>query len=283
MVYTVDSIANPDSRTYTVTLHMRNRKESITAEGSSDQSTRAMAQVRRIFSLNVGPIITGDDRQLIEQSCLHQIGDETVVWRIINRKANQASNSADRFLIVEPIKVTPGDQVIPLLGQWKFVPVQFADPTTVDIENDLITDQLVFPDDTFVSTQNVGTDLDPWAPRKVLLERQEWLLRSGDVVQVVMSGSNANQGYFVPMKAILNDNGKTYLHVAENSSEGIPVARRIEVSVQNENSLSGDSINVQVLPVEDSALTDGMQVVIAGSHYLTDGARINVVENGNSN
>ena len=222
MVYTVDSVANPDSRTYTVTLHVRNHQKSQQCEVAGQP---AMATTERIFPLNMGPIITGDERQLVEQSCLHKIGDTTVVWRITNRKANKSTSLFDRVLHVEPIKVTCGDEVIPLLGQWKFVPVKFEDPSLVDVEHDLITDRLDYG-------KNQPDDTDSWSPRSVLIRRKDWTLRPGDVVQVGMAGS-ASQGYFVPMKAVLNDNGTTYLYVVERSKGNPPIARRIKVSVVN--------------------------------------------------
>ncbi|MFN3193097.1 MAG: HlyD family secretion protein [Aureliella sp.] len=269
MVYTVDAVADPNSRTYTVALHIRNEKESVLAVGDSEATE--LQQTERIFSLNVGPIITGDTRQLVEQQCLHQIGDATVVWKIKNRRANQATDPTDRVLIVEPVKVTAGSEVIPLLGQWNFVPVEFEDPSSVDIENDLIIGRLKPPQ----QASNEAADL--LSPKRVLLTQPRWKLRSGDVVQVLMSGDTVSQGYFVPMKAVLSSGGSSFVHIIESPKDDNTIARRVEVALQEDSSIAGDSIRVQVLPIEDGALRDGTQIVIAGTHYLTDGDRVNVV------
>ncbi|MEM8735652.1 MAG: HlyD family efflux transporter periplasmic adaptor subunit [Planctomycetota bacterium] len=273
MVYTVDAVADPNSRTYTVALHIRNKKEPFNEVGTEID---CRLQTEHIYSLNVGPVITGDTRQLVEQRCLHKIGDNIVVWKISNRKANQPSDPSNRVLIVEPVKVSCGSDVIPLLGQWNFVPVEFEDPSQIDIENDLITDQLVITDVDSVSTSKE----DPWAPRRVLLNQQRWKLRTGDVVQVLMSGNSVSQGFFVPMKAVLSDNGSSFVHVIESAADGTTTARRVQVTLPNDTSMQGDSIQVQVQPVEASGLSDGMQIVIAGTHYLTGGDRVNVVSIG---
>ena len=79
IVYTVDSVADPNSRTYTVTLQVRNKQQSLT---SLDVNAEGIAITDGIFPLNLGPIITGDERQLVEQRCLHTIGGESYVWKL---------------------------------------------------------------------------------------------------------------------------------------------------------------------------------------------------------
>ena len=279
MVYTVDAIADPNSRTYTVILHIRNHKESLTPSRSKSSMLGEIARTQRVFALDVASVITGGQQPLIERSCLHQIGEETVVWKITNRKFNQASNPSERVLRVEPIKVTVGTEEITLLGQWKFVPVYFSNPSEIDLKNDLVTGKLVFPKETLASSNpQSSAELDPWAPRQVVLEQQRWLLRSGDVVQVVKSGGSFRQGYFLPMKAILSTDGQTFLHVVKTDQQGETVSRRVEVVVQNQSSFSENSVRVEVVPVVAGELGDGMEVVIGGSHYLEEGDRVKVVQ-----
>ena len=274
MVYTVDAVADPDSRTYTVALHLRNQKQPV-SYSDTDESARELPTTDRVFSLNVGPIITGDDRLLVEQRCLHKLGDSTVVWKIKNRKANHATTPSDRILLVEPVRVTPGSTIIPLLGQWSFVPVVFDNPKSIDIENDLITGKIQFASETAGGDFQLSDD--SLAPRRVLLSTDRWKLRTGDVVQVLMAGKMLTQGFFVPMKAVLNDNGKSFIHAVERSENGNTVARRVEVMIQEESSAVGDTIRVPIVPIESGTLQEGTQIVVAGTHYLTDGSHVNVV------
>ena len=279
MVYTVDAIADSSSRTYTVALHIRNQKQSVTTDLPS--SDACLPSTERIYSLDVGPVIVGESRLLVEKSCLHKIGGDTVIWKILNRRANAASNPKDRTLLVEPVKVTLGQEVFPLLGQWEFVPVRLEDGVGMNLKNDLITGKVTFPDAESSKSVTVTNDAksDLWGPRRVILRHERWLLRSGDVVQIGMSGSSLGQGFFVPMRAIFKEGQKTYLHVVEYEN-GDALARRIEVVVQVESVFADSEIRVEVRPVEGGWIGDGSQIVVGGSHYLTDGDRVNVVDGG---
>ena len=273
MVYNVDSVADPDSRTYTVALHVRNQRQSILQHASERDSA---ARTRHIFPLNIGPIITGDDRPYVEQRCLHEIGGSTYVWKITNRKWNQPGANSEDLLTIEPVRVVCGDEVLPLLGQWNFVPVQFEDPASIDIENDLVAEELIFPEGIDVP----DADPESW-PRTILLEQTDWMLRPGDVVQVAINGEASN-GFFVPMKAILNTDGDSFLHVVETDDDQTRV-RRVAVNVQNRKSVSDRSVSMQVEPVDAQLLPEGSLIVIGGSHYLDDGDRVRVVSNGKKN
>jgi len=266
IVYTVDSVADTNSRTYTVTLQVRNRQQSSTPSSADAADT---ARTESIFPLNLGPIITGDERQLVEQRCLHTIGNETYVWKITNRKWDQPSDTSDRTLIVEPVRVKTSGEVIPLLGKWNFVPVEFEADANIDIQHDLITSQLTLP-------QSI-TDFRDWQERKVMLQQSGWMLRAGDVVQVSMTSANDLQGLFVPMKSVLNESGKTFLHVVENMNSELATVRRVEVEVVSQNLIAQESVLLQVKSLEPGKLEDGMQIVIGGTHYLQNGDQVRIV------
>lgn len=272
IVYTIDSVADPSSRTYTVTLHVRNEEQTLTPAGVDANN---IAHTDFIYPLNLGPIITGDQRQLVEQRCLHTIGDETFIWKIKNRKWNQPSNTEDRILVVERVKVKASSNVIPLLGKWNFVPIEFPDGADIDLKHDLITGKIVLP--TTVS------EYGNWEDRRVLMEQTDWVFRTGDVVQVVMTGSDAFKGLFVPMKAVLHKDGKTFLHVVEASDSELTRVNRIEVNILSENLIAEDSVLLQVNATDPSALQDGMRVVIGGTHYLEDRDQVRVVDKPGSN
>ncbi|MEM9412401.1 MAG: HlyD family efflux transporter periplasmic adaptor subunit, partial [Planctomycetota bacterium] len=282
MVYNVDAVADQNSRTYTVTLHIRNFRESQSESTSLAASTSdRIARTERIFPLDMASVITGGAQPLIEQSCLHQIGKDTVVWKITNRKLNQASDVDNRVLNVEPVKVQVGRDEITLLGQWKFVPVTFENPAALNLKNDLVTGKLKYAAENCVNSSQSNTDLvNSLSPRKVILEHQRWVLRAGDVVQVVKSGNGFRRGYFVPMKAILSEAGKTFIHIVESNEQQEAIAKRVYVDVQDHNSLSDNTVRVQVEPTVGEELVDGMQVVIGGSHYLDHGDRVKIIQRG---
>ena len=283
MVYTVDAVADAQTRTFTVTLHVRNRlQETVTTISSG----KAVARTRRIFPLNLGPIVTGDDRQLVERSAVHSVGGKDFVWRITNRKWDTPSGNDERMLTVERIPVTVTSEVIPFLGTWNFVAVEFDDPTVVDLQRDLITDELYFKPrtsvakDTPLSTgspeRNDEVTATNWSGDQVLLDQPRWLLRAGDVVRVALMSQNAIDGFYVPMKAVRNKNGKTFVHVIDSSRNATAVVR-IPVTVSSRDSMIDESVSLRIEHAGSTELQEGMQIVVGGTHFLNDGDRVRVV------
>ena len=79
MVYAVDANADAQSRTFTVTLHVRNDLQKETPARLSPDAQ--IAHTRRIYPLTLGPIVTGDDRLLVERSAIHSSGGKDFVWK----------------------------------------------------------------------------------------------------------------------------------------------------------------------------------------------------------
>ena len=144
MVYTVDTIADINTRTFTVSLHVRNQPETAICDSGSSE---VIATTNIMFPLNLGPIVTGDERLLVEKTAIHRIGDEDFVWKITNRSWDVLSHAEHRELTVQRMKVRITSDVIPFLGTWNFVAIEFEDPTTVDLAQDMITGMLTFKND----------------------------------------------------------------------------------------------------------------------------------------
>lgn len=269
MVYTVDSIADANTRTFTVSLHVRNQQESSVDLHASSQ---AQLKTKDIFPLNIGPIVTGDRRLLVEQRCIHRIGEESFVWKVTNRSWNQLSNAHDRGLTVQRMKVNLVSDVIPFLGTWNFVAIEFADPSSIDLDNDLITGQLLSID----GSQPEHEALLRKQNEHVYLEQTRWMLRAGDTVRVALIPDNSNVGFYVPMKAVRQENGETFVHIVDDM-QSEPTARRVHINVKDEDSLDEDSLILCIEPVESGDVLDGTQVVVRGTHYLDDGDRVRIV------
>ncbi|XZE17572.1 efflux RND transporter periplasmic adaptor subunit [Pirellulaceae bacterium SH449] len=276
LVYTVDLVADSNSRTYTVTLHVRNC-EVKTSDHQLEKEN--LAETDAIFPLNLGSLISNDDRQLVEERCIHQIGNETFVWKVSNRKWNQPSDRSNRLLAVEPVRVSVGSEVIPLLGNWHFKPIEFPDVADIDPAIDFITGQLNF------ARPEVAQDPLNWLERKVLVSQKQWQLRSGDLVQVLLSNDNDSIGFFVPMKSVMNQNGRTFLNVVDglNSTHSAAdqerKAKRVAVEVCNHYVASESSMLLKVKAINQHELAEGIQIVVGGTHYLEDGDRIRLVTN----
>tara|TARA_R110002072_G_scaffold273413_2_gene434316 strand:+ start:50756 stop:52534 length:1779 start_codon:yes stop_codon:yes gene_type:complete len=284
MVYTVDTIADANNRTFTVSLHVRNQRERRVGTLATNE---VVARTKDIFPLNLGPIVTGDDRLLVEQSAIHHIGNDDFVWRITNRSWGKISHGEDRELIVERLKVNVTSEVIPFLGSWNFVAIEFANGSPdgsrkVDTEQDLITGRLFFNDDPSVDS----TPLSSWKGNRVLLEQTRWMLRAGDTVRVAIMPESSATGFYVPMKAVRRENGNTFIHVvndgqadgsAAKSSQVDTTVLRVMVNVSSENSVADESLMLRIEPSNAGELQEGAQVVVGGTHYVNDGDSVRIV------
>ena len=88
-------------------------------------------------------------------------------------------------------------------------------------------------------------------------------------VQVDLSGETIQAGFYVPVEAINEDSGRTYVYAVNGDA-----VERIEVRVSNAVGRSQHRIEA----VDDSVDLDGRQIVVEGVHYLLDGQKVSVVE-----
>lgn len=278
MVYTVDTIADDNTRTFTVSLHVRNKTESESLEIANEGN---VARTEHIYPLNIGPIITGDKRLLVEENAVHQINGGSYVWRIANRDWNSPSNASHRELAVEKLKVKVTSGVLPFLGSWNFVAVEFEDPAVVDLERDLITGRLFFK--RGAQTDEEAQSLQSWNGGRVLIEQVRWMLRAGDTVRVAMIPDSSVKGFYVPMKAVRREDGETFIHVLDDEdrpadkAESNATVKRISVQVTSDDSVSGDTLLICIEPSGGAQLVEGMQIVVGGTHYLDDGDQVRIV------
>ncbi len=275
MVYRVDTVADPAARTFTVTMHVRNEIDE-SADNSPD-TNEPIAWTDQITPLNIGPMITGDRRQLVVREAVHTIDGETFVWKVTNRRWGTPSPPGDRLLSVIKVPVRITSDVIPYLGRWKFVAIEFTDPKMkMDLEHDLITGKLDFKSEGSTPSGdavNQRPDLENWAGCQVMLDEQRWLLRSGDVARISLTPDEPTGGYFVPMKAVREEQGQTFIHVIDETA-GHMTARRVFVDIAEGESVLGQTVLLRITSTSPEELREGMLVIVEGTHYLNDGDRV---------
>ena len=275
MVYTVDGVADESTRTFTVTLHVRNQPDSRMTKIAPAHYGPTPANTQHIFPLNLGPIVTGDQRLLVEQSTIHRIDGKDYVWKITNRSWDKASNANDRILKVIRVPIQVKSEPTPFLGTWNFVAIEFEDPTTIDLNRNLITGALSFNNSAPASE----TELSGWQGDEVTLEQTRWMLRPGDVVRVMTIAENSVDGFYVPMKAVRQESGQTFVHVVEQS-DGQATARRVFVSIAAEDAIKQNSVLLRIEAADDnenSLLHEGCQLIVGGTHYVDNGDRVRLV------
>ncbi len=275
MVYRVDTVADPAARTFTVTLHVRNEIDDSAYQ--SPDTDEPIAWTDQITPLNIGPMITGDRRQLVVREAVHTIGGQTFVWKVTNRRWGTPSPPGDRLLSVTKVPVRITSDVIPYLGRWKFVAIEFTDPNQeMDVDHDLITGKLFFKareSEPSIAAASERPDLESWRGSRVMLDEQRWLLRSGDVAQISLTTDEPTDGFYVPMKAVREEQGQTFVHVLDGT-ESQAIARRVFVDVAEGESVLGETVLLRISSISREQLREGTQVIVEGTHYLNDGDRV---------
>ncbi|MEM7455986.1 MAG: hypothetical protein AAF456_16670, partial [Planctomycetota bacterium] len=101
----------------------------------------------------------------------------------------------------------------------------------------------------------------------------QWMLRPGDLVNVDLSGTHETQaGYYIPVEAIYEELGTTYVFIVEGDSV---VKTEVEAHL-GEQLDTGEEIRIE--PVGSADFAAGTQIVYGGVHYLSDGDNVNVVD-----
>ena len=267
VIWMTDSAADPSTRTFTITLLIRNRL--VPAEVPDDVDTSALAKTRDIWAFIRG-ILDDSDRYYVEQNAIHKDEQGEYVWKIIDPSGG-SERARGPLLKVEKVRVTAGNERTSFLGLWTFRDVAVDDGAvddgaTFDPEQDRVLGKLVLPQGATGLTGDT-----------VLFEREQWLLRPGDLVGVDLSENRLPRGFYVPIDAITEKSGSNYIFALDGADAAGKV-RRIEVSVAD-----GPNTLKRIEAIGDQPLTSGTQIVLGGVHYLIDGEAVNVASVAETN
>ena len=255
-IYMIDPVADPQTRTFTVTVMMRNEKVSaaVPAELADEPIARA-SLLGKVF-LNLPRVAEG---LFVDEKMLQEDEDGYFLWKILNRRIGNLSGSTDSVLQVEKIRVTLGDRRLSFLGLASLRDITLADDVEFDPAVDMVAGGVKLPDGH-----------TKWDGEQLLYDRQRWLMRPGDLVGVDQSGGVVQPGIYVPVDAIMEQSGSYFVFAVSESPEG-DSARRVEVTVH-------ESIGTlrRIEAAGDQPLAPGTRIVAAGAAFLVDGEKINV-------
>lgn len=250
-VYSIDPSADPSTRTFTMTLLFLNeqfREDTPQAPGDS-----AIARTKDVWPVKLNRLMgAGDELTLVEKESILRDADGPYIYMVENAGLRE---TLPPVMKVRKQRLTENELQFPFLGIWSFQSVRFEDPTNID-ENSIYAGEL-----------ETG-DIKPseWTGDSVALDSgAQWLLRPGDLVSIDISDESVDDGFYVPMKAIYENNGETSIFVSENDR-----CRQLSVSLKPSSNLDAGSM----VGIESPELIDGMQVIVGGVHYLTDGEPI---------
>ena len=260
MLYQIDSVADPKQRTFTVTILIANKR--LVSELDEKQDVATTDQTWRLDFQFFEGAETGKHYAPIE--AIHTDAEGEFVWKINNLTAHD-SLPEDRILQVEKMRVTTQRKNLSFLGNWVFDEVEFQDPS-FDPTANLIAGKLQV---------SVGEPGD-WQGTELFIEKSkgQWLLRPGDVVQVDLSESNQQSGFFVPMDAIARQNGKNVLFLVDESTSNT-VVRANEVKVIETDSHLSSLVRIE--SVDAGVDLEGERFVTKGTHFLRDEQAVRIV------
>lgn len=256
-LYLVDPVADPQTRTFTLTLLVINQRL------SDEKQQPDMPTTDQTWRMDF-PFLPGADKGTLyaSQDCIYKDESGYFVWRVDNMKVHGGLPS-DRILQVSKLHVKLGEAKVPFLGNWIFQQIEFADES-FDPEQNLIAGRLVVPDG---APEN-------WNGDAVLFQNEgQWMLRPGDLVKVDLSENTQQSGLFVPMDAIAYEDDKTYLFLLDETETKV---KRVEVAA--EINAKQTSIMVAVNSAVSSVTLEGRKYVSRGAHFLVDGELVRPVE-----
>ena len=263
-LYLIDPVADPQTRTFTLTILMLNQKN-MDQKSESDQGLPTTEQMWRVnFRFLPG---AEEGKFFIADEAVLRDEQGPYLWRVTNIGQGDPM-PPDRILKVEKLRIRLLPARLPFLGNWVFQEITFDDDRFDP------TDQMV------LGKLNVSEgDPNEWSGDAVLIDREsKWLVRPGDLVRVNLGPEDWDQGYFVPMDAISIDDGQASIFVID-PTEDPSIVRRQPVRVvdrQNDESTSA----MRRIQSMDGGSLENLRYVTRGAHYLRDGEPVLVATHG---
>jgi hypothetical protein len=261
VVYMTDPVADPQTRTFTVTLLVPNEK--TTTPVPEEMKGQPVVKTREFWRV-LSEFFDDGDGQFIEERSIRQDDEGHFLWRITNRQLGTVASQTSPKLEVEKVRITRGDRRISFLGIWTFREVSINEGQDFDQTTDLFAGALEFPPEI---------DAKSWAGSEILLDQQRWLLRPGELVGVDVGGGGIPTGFYVPVDAIMEKSGVNYVFLVESADAGEEKVRSVPVHVKDDH---GTLRRIEA--AGDETLEPNVRIVAAGAAFLTDGEAINVAE-----
>jgi hypothetical protein len=251
-VYLKDTFADPATRTFLVTLLVRNRRVLV---GVPDElQDESVAQCRNIWKLE-RPNVGSDDNFYADVEAIQQDNEGYFVWKVQNLTVAQLYDDFDSVLTITKVRVEVGDGRLQLLQVFTFR--ELTDIGNLDPTKDVIAGAIT------------GEPVDG---EQIVLVRERWLSRPGDVVRVGLKGKETPAGFYVPQAAIQFDGEKHFVAVAESTGDSHQV---VHIPVTPAETVG----RLQRIDAANAAeLHEGMKVIVDGAHYVVPQDQVNPVD-----
>ncbi|MDJ0980711.1 MAG: HlyD family efflux transporter periplasmic adaptor subunit [Kiloniellales bacterium] len=249
-VWKKDAVADASTRTFIVTLLVRNRQIEV-------DPPEQLGDVDAYPTSDILPVDSEHDDgappYFVDELTLHKDEQGYFVWKVEGLTVADLKGTFDPFFKVKKLRVSPGSRRMPFLQTFTYR--ELADIGELNPSMDLIASGL-------------PTKVEDGA--SVYLSRKRWLLRPGELVKVDLRSGQIPPGFYVPVQAIIKEDADHHVFVVTEQANGAQEAKKVAVRV-------GDTIGTfqGIEPVTDGDLAEGMKLIVEGAHYLRDGEAVN--------
>ncbi len=265
-VYIKSTVADPQTRTFKVSIMVRNRW--VVADEAAEPGFGLLPRIKEVYPAQ--PLVVGRRGPLyVEERCLYTDDEGSYVWRVVEREAPGASGRLAQKLRLHKVRVVPGDDTVDFVGLFKYRILKDAGELA-DGGDSVFVDPMAEP-----ALLAAGVPEGVGEGDFVAKTRERWLFHPGDLAEVVIPRRNLGPGFYVPMQAILTDRTEHHVFVVEPGGSGDHRVRKVPVELSGN---VGELWGIRAADPEESLLSEGTLVVLSGAHYLLPGERVEIVE-----
>ena len=241
IVFEKSSVADPALRTFRIDMIARNLRrhvDELHPDLAGLPIINEYLPVVREYQGEEGPMFVPVDSVLSDD-------DGNYVLRLPGVGFNSGGErSAVGKHIPEKVRVTLGDQYTTVVT-WTF--------------------RSIVPDGTLAEGDFLILNPLPTYVDGVAGGRPQWLLRPRDLIPVQFALSTTAPGFYVPNRAITLVGNSEVVYVVE---DGVAIARPVSIHETFE----------ELRRIEGEGITGGVNVVVGGVHYVSDGQPVAVTE-----
>jgi len=245
-----DTVADPNTRTFKVTVLTRNAL--LQPDTQRDPTVLELPRIDEILTLQKAEL--GETGPMYaEETTLYRgwpTKDDWYVWKVLNYDPAMGMPNFTPRLKIRRVQVVPGEKRLSYIGLLTWRELKDAGPL-----RPRMTVAAGVPDSVKGETAEVA------------FIRERWQFRPGDLVKVHLTTELAGEGLYVPMEAVTKDRGQHVVYVVDRDEQTRRAfARRVPVTLE---SSFGDRWRIT-----GETLEPGQQIVVEGVHYLTPGQAI---------
>lgn len=252
VVFEKASVADAATRTFRVDAMLRNWRVERLARGGDDEivlTVRDLAPVIEAFAAE------GGRPYVYERAIMDPDGDPFVL--VLADPDTKRPIEGRRYggrTAFRRVPVKPGNRYRTFLS-WTFREVEPADASALPLFAMVYAPRVL---------AEAGLDPARLLAEGAFVETNQWAVRPGDLIPIRIETGRLPEGYWVPVRAIVDLNGKRNVYVVESGR-----ARAVPIEVTPD-------ADGELRRIEGDGLREGLAVVVRGVGFLSDGAPVRV-------